>query len=86
MTLLHIHTQLLESLDWDEGALDEALHTMFELGVNIQNQEGRINVYELKKMLLEQYSEETCDCLIQFCKSAEIMEKELIEDIGEVDG
>lgn len=86
MTLLHVHTQLLESLDWDEEALNEALHRTLELSLDLSNEEFRVNAYELKKRLREEYSAEVCDNLILFYEYTERIENELKKDSEEDNG
>ena len=86
MTLLHVHTQLLESLDWDEEALNEALHRTLELSLDLSNEEFRVNARELKKRLREEYSAEVCDNLILFYEYTERIENELKKDSEEDNG
>ena len=66
MTLLHVHTQILESLDWDEDALDEAMRRTSEIAEELLDENGRVNVYRLKRELLQEYSEDVCNNLILF--------------------
>ena len=85
MTLLHAHTQLLESLDWDEDSLEEALRRTSEIATMLQNNEGVVSVHQLKKSLRDEYSEEICDGLILFYEYAAKMEEELKQDNEEYD-
>lgn len=80
MTLLHVHTRLLESLDWDEDALEEALRRTSEIATTLQDSEGVVSVHQLKKLLRDEYTEEVCDGLILFYEYAAKMEEELKKD------
>lgn len=80
MSLLYVHTALLESLDWDEDATAEAMHRALEIGSELMDAEGVANVRELKRALSQEYSETTCDCLIAFYECAARMEQELKQD------
>ena len=80
MSLLHVHTALLESLDWDEDATAEAMQRALEIGSELMDENGVANVRELKHALAQEYSEITCNCLIAFYEFAAHMEQELKQD------
>lgn len=81
MSLLYLHTQLLESLDWDEDALNEAIKRTTELYASL-NVTQPPTVYELKKGLKEEYAEDVVEKLISFFEAAQVFEQQLKEDEG----
>lgn len=83
VSLLQVHTALLESLDWDEYATEEAMNRALEIGKALMNNQGIANVRELKLELSNEYSETTCDYLIAFYECAAKMEAELNADENE---
>lgn len=85
MTLLYLHTQLLEALDWDEDSLEEAFRRTSEIATTLRDSEGAVSVHELKKNLRDEYSEEICDGLISFYECAAKMEEEFKKNSEEYD-
>lgn len=81
MSLLYLHTQLFESLDWDEDALNEAIKRTIELYASL-NVTQPPTVYELKKSLKEEYTEDVVEKLISFFDAAQVFEQQLKENEG----
>ena len=86
MTLLHIHTQMLEHFDWDEESVDEALRRTSEIAEELLASNQQVNAYELKKLLRQEYSEDVCNNLILFYEYAARMQEELEKDSEEDNG
>jgi hypothetical protein len=86
VSLLHFHTQLLESLGWDEDALDEAMKRASEVYSRFLVENGENpTVYQFKKILKEEYSDAVVENLVAFYEVAAKFEEELKKDHGEYD-
>ncbi len=86
MTLLHFHTALLELLDWDEEAVEEAIKRVVEIALEISSDGTSVNERLLKKRLSDEYSERVSASLLDFFKATSAFEKEFLEaddQIGE---
>jgi hypothetical protein len=84
MPLLHLHTQLLELMDWDEEATEEAMQRAVEISRELSNDGINISTSILKKRLELEYSDEVVVALVQFFEAASIFESQLIEDNGDI--
>lgn len=80
MSLLHLHTQLLELLDWDEEAVDEATNRTTEIAKELSSDGVSVNVFSLKKRLELEYNTKIVGALIQFFEAAAVFESQLTED------
>ena len=84
MSVLHIHTGLLEEMDWDDEALNEATSRAVEIAKDLgADEESGMNVYEFKKSLRIEYSERVSELLgslfiatTQFKKELEKLDEE----------
>lgn len=83
MSLLHIHTQLLEIMDWDESALEEAMGRCAQIISELSSNGSVPNIRDIKKALHEEYSEEICESLVMFLEAASKISEELAEDVGD---
>jgi hypothetical protein len=83
MSLLHLHTELLELMNWDEEAVDEATCRTVELAKEISVDGQQVNVNELKKLLLNEYSEDVTNSLLKFFEVASRFEEELKKQMEE---
>ena len=84
MSLLHLHTQLLELMDWDEDAVEEATARAVEISKQLSNDGLNISVSLLKKRLEMEYNTKVVSALIQFFEVASIFEAQLMQDEGDV--
>ena len=85
MSLLHLHTQLLESFGWDEEETDEAVRRAIEVHSEILSSGTQPTAYTMKKRLKEEYSEERVDNMILFFEACQRFKEELKKDAGEID-
>lgn len=83
MSLLHLHTELLELLDWDDEIVDEATRRTVDLAKEISIDGQEVNVEELKKRLREEYSEDVVNSLLKFFEVASRFEEELKKQMEE---
>jgi len=84
MSLLHLHTQLFEMMDWDEEAVEEALTRTVELSKELSNDGINVSTIELKKSLEEEYNKDIAKLLLDFFQIASSFEKQMDEDDGEI--
>ncbi len=84
MSLLHLHTQLLELMDWDEDATEEALKRTVEISREMSNDDLNVSTSILKKRLELEYDTRIVAALIHFFEAASIFESQLVEDDGDV--
>ena len=83
MSLLHLHTQLLESLDWDDEAVDSATRRATEIYAELIASDVQPTAYNMKKKLNDEYSETVTENLILFFDACSKFKEELSEDDGE---
>lgn len=83
MSLLHLHTQLFEMMDWDEEAVEEALKRTVELSKELSGDGINVSTVELKKSLEEEYNKDIAKLLLDFFQIASNFEKQIDEDDGE---
>lgn len=83
MSLLHLHTELLELLDWDEEIVDEATQRTVEIAKEISIDGREVNVGELKSRLREEYNEDVTNSLLRFFEVASRFEEELKKQMEE---
>jgi hypothetical protein len=83
MSLLHLHTELLELMDWDEEVVDEATRRTVEIAKELSTDGSNISVGELKKRLREEYDEDVTKILINFFEVASRFEEELKKQMEE---
>jgi hypothetical protein len=83
MSLLHLHTELLELMDWDDEVVDEATRRTVALAKEISSDGQEVNVSELKKRLREEYTEGVTNSLLRFFEVASRFEEELKKHMEE---
>jgi light-regulated signal transduction histidine kinase (bacteriophytochrome) len=83
MSLLHLHTELLELMDWDDEVVDEATRRTVALAKEISSDGQEVNVSELKKRLREEYTEDVTNSLLRFFEVASRFEEELKKHMEE---
>jgi hypothetical protein len=84
MSLLHLHTQLFELMEWDEEAVEEALKRTVELSKELSNDGVNVSTTELKKSLENEYNNNIAKLLLDFFQIASSFEKQLDEDYEDV--
>jgi hypothetical protein len=84
MSLLHLHTQIFEMMDWDEEAVEEALKRTVELSKELSSDGVNVSTIELKKSLEEEYNKDIAKLLLDFFQIASSFEKQIDEDDGEI--
>ena len=78
MSILHIHTELLEEMGWDDDALDEAMSRAVEIAKDLGvDEESGMNAHEFKKSLRIEYSERVSELLCSLFIATTQFKKEL---------
>lgn len=78
LSILHIHTELLEEMGWDEEAVDEAMSRSIEIARELGvDEESGMSAYEFKKLLMLEYSERISSLLCSLFIATELFKKEL---------
>ena len=83
MSVLHLHTVLLELLDWDEDALDEAASRTREIASECSEDGVNVNARDLKKKLSEEYPIKIVDALVDFFSAVSELERQVEEQSEE---
>jgi len=84
MSLLHLHTQLFEMLDWDEEAVEEALKRTVELSKELSSDGVNVSTAELKNSLENEYNKDVTKLLLDFFQIASGFEKQFEEDYEDI--
>jgi hypothetical protein len=84
MSLLHLHTQLFEMMDWDEEAVEEALKRTVELSKELSSDGVNVSTIKLKNSLENEYNKDIAKLLLDFFQIASGFEKQFEEDYEDI--
>jgi hypothetical protein len=84
MSLLHLHTQLFEMMDWDEEAVEEALKRTVELSKELSSDGVNVSTIKLKNSLENEYNKDIAKLLLDFFQIASGFEKRFEEDYEDI--